>query len=221
MPSTLSDPAVSAVLQRLHAAAEAEDGPAKQRVAAREAELGERLSQAQRYEIYGGAPLAIKREVGAVLYLLTVSRRPRWVVEFGASLGLSTLYLAAAIRDCGGGSLVTTELLPDKAQATRGNLAAAGLEDLVELRVGDALDTLRDLEGGVELLFLDGRNDLYLQVLRLVEPRLAENALVAADLNTDDPDLTPYLDYVRDPINGYFSTEVPLDAGLELSVRVR
>ena len=98
MPSILSTPAVATVLDRLHATAQAADEPAKQRVQDREAELGTRLSQIQRYEIYGEAPLAIKRDVGELLYLLALSRQARTVVEFGASLGVSTLYLAAALR---------------------------------------------------------------------------------------------------------------------------
>ena len=131
MPSTLKAPAVATVLDRLHAAAQVEDEPAKQRVRDREADLGARLSQVRRYELYGEAPLAIKREVGELLYLLTLSRRARTVVEFGASLGVSTLYLAAALRDCGGGSLITTEQLAGKADATRKNLVDAGLDDLL------------------------------------------------------------------------------------------
>jgi predicted O-methyltransferase YrrM len=77
-----------------------------------------------------------------------------------------------------------------------------------------------ELGSRVDLLFLDGRNDLYLPVLRLVEPRLAPDALVAADLNAEDPDLLPYLEHVRDPDHGYFSIEIPLDAGVEISARL-
>jgi predicted O-methyltransferase YrrM len=209
---------VACVLDRLYAVVAAEDEPAKQRVRTREAELGRRLNQAQRYELYGDAPLAITRAVGALLYLLTVSRRPRRVVEFGASLGISTVYLASALRECGG-TLLTTEVLAHKAAAARDNLRDAGLDDLVTVRVGDARDTLADVDADVDMLFLDGRNDLYLDVLRLVEPRLATAALVVADLNVEDPDLLPYLHHVRDPANGYFSVAVPLDAGVELSVR--
>ncbi|MCW3018668.1 MAG: O-methyltransferase family 3 [Solirubrobacterales bacterium] len=219
MPSTLRSPAVASVLRRLHAAAQTEDEPAKQQVCAREAELGLRLSQVQRYAIYGEAPLAIQREVGELLYLVTLSRRPRTVVEFGASLGVSTIYLAAALQDSGGGLLVTTELLASKAESARRNLIDAGLDSLVELRVGDALDTLRRLDGTVDVLFLDGRNDLYLDVLHVVEPCMTCAALVVADLNVADPDLLPYLTHVRDPTNGYRSVEVPLADGVELSVK--
>jgi predicted O-methyltransferase YrrM len=142
------------------------------------------------------------------------------VVEFGASLGVSTLYLAAALKDSGGGSLVTTELLASKAESARRNLIDAGLDSLVELRVGDARDTLRHLDGTVDLLFLDGRNDLYLDVLHVVEPHMRSAALVVADLNVADPDLLPYLMHIRHPANGYRSVEVPLADGVELSVRL-
>ncbi len=212
---------VARVLDELHARAEREDPRVKQRVAEHEAELGARLGQAERYEIYGDAPLAITREVGELLYLLTRTRCPGLVVEFGCSLGISTIYLAAAVRDSeAGGTVVTTELLPQKASAANRNLAAAGLDDLVDLRVGDARETLRDLPAEIDLLFLDGRNDLYLSVLTAVEPSLTPDALVVADLNADDPDLDPYLRHVRDLGNGYGSLALPMAEGVEISIRV-
>ena len=123
--------------------------------------------------------------------MLTRTSRAQSVVEFGCSLGISTTYLAAAIRDAGNpGEIVTTELLPEKISSARKNLAEAGLEDLVKWREGDALETLRQLPASVNLFFLDGRNDL-----------------------------RPYLDYVRDPDNDYTSVEIPLADGVEVSVR--
>jgi predicted O-methyltransferase YrrM len=218
--STLDSPPVAAVLDRIHAAAAAEDEQARQRVQAREAALGHRLAQAQRYELYGEAPLAVKSEVGRLLYLLALGTPGRRVVEFGASHGASTVYLAAALRDSGGGVLITTERHPGKAETLARNLIDAGLDDLVEVRGGDALQALGKLAGPVDLLFLDGSNDLYLQVLKLVEPCLCRNALVVADLSADDPDLLPYLDYVRNADSEYVSVEVPLAAGVELSARM-
>ncbi|HSZ14816.1 MAG TPA: class I SAM-dependent methyltransferase [Solirubrobacteraceae bacterium] len=217
--STLRSSAVAAMLDRVHAAAAREDGLAKQRVREREAQIGHRLSQAQRYELYGEAPLAIKREVGELLYVVALGSPGRRMVEFGASHGLSTAYLAAALRDSGGGALITTERHPAKAETATRNLTDAGLSDLVEIRVGDALQTLGTISGPVDLVFLDGSNDLYLQVLNLVESHLRVGALVVADLSADDPDLLPYLHYARDERNGFVSIEVPLAAGVELSVR--
>lgn len=219
MPNTLSTEPVAGVLDRLFALAKEEDPLAKERVNRREAELGRRLNQAEKYEIYGDRPpLAISREVGQLLYILAMSRPAPLIVEFGASLGISAIHLAAAIHDKGQGSLITTEMLTTKAQAARTNLAVAGLADLVEVRVGDAVQTLRDIDGGVDLVFLDGRNDLYVEVLRLLEPRLSPGALVIADLSHDDPDLIPYLEHVRDPDGAYTSTCLALDAGVEMSV---
>jgi predicted O-methyltransferase YrrM len=221
VPSTLRSPTVASTLDRLHALADVEDVRAKQRVRDREAQLGGvRLSQPERYDLYGEAPQAITREVGQLLYVLTVSRMTRRVVEFGASLGLSTIYLAAALRDCEGDSLTTTECHTRKAILAQENLAAASLRDLIDLRVGDALKTLERLDGPVDLLFLDGRNDLYLPVLALVEPHLSPGALVVADLSAEDPDLLPYLGHVSDPDSRYFSICVPLDDGVELSMRL-
>lgn len=220
MSSTLTSPAVSQVLGRLHRLADAEDEPARQRIRDREAQLGERLAQPQRYELYGDAPLAISREVAQLLYLLALNRGAPQIVEFGTSLGLSTIYLAAAVRDCGEGQLITCESNSRKALRAQEHLDSAGLNDLVELRLGDALQTLKSLTGTIDLLFLDGRNDLYLPVLALVEPHLAQDALIVADLSANDPDLLPYLEHVRDPQHRYFSICLPLDDGVELSVRM-
>jgi predicted O-methyltransferase YrrM len=211
---------VASVLCALRAYAAVEDQRARERIRAREAELGARVSNPERYALYGAAPpLAISPETGELLYALTRARRPRVAVEFGASHGISTIYLAAALRDAGAGALVSTELLDEKAAAARANLAAAQLDDLVDLRAGDARETLRDVVGPVDLLFLDGRNDLYLDVLRLLEPVLAGDALVLADLSAGDPDLVPYLDCVRSADGAYSSLTLLPEPGLEVSLR--
>lgn len=140
------------------------------------------------------AHLAIDAGTGKLLYLLVRARSARTVVEFGTSFGVSTLHLAAALRDNGSGRLITTELEPTKVEATRNTLVEAGLDDLVEILEGDARQTLAVRRPRpIDLLFLDGWNHLYLDVLRLVEPDLAPNALIVAD-NADSPG---YRDYIR------------------------
>ncbi|HET7047988.1 MAG TPA: class I SAM-dependent methyltransferase [Solirubrobacteraceae bacterium] len=217
MGCTLHDSAVAAVLARLRAHADAEDAPAKVHVQARERELGHKIYGRERVDAYGGAPLAISEEVAKLVYVLAVARRPRTVVEFGASLGYSTIHLAAALRDAGGGRLITTELSADKAGTAAVNIAQAGLDDVVELRVGDALDTLASLDADVDFLFLDGSNDLYRGVLELLAPRLAPGALVVADLSKGDPELERYRAQMLDPGSGYVSVQVPLDDGVLIS----
>jgi predicted O-methyltransferase YrrM len=173
--------------------------------------------------LYGEAKnayLAIGRPAAELLYLLARARGARRIVEFGTSFGISTLYLAAALRDGGGGQLITTELERSKAERARANLQRAGLIDLVELRVGDATETLGTIPGPIDFVYLDGAKTLYRPVLELLEPFLAERALISAD-NTDMDAVSTFTAYVRDPANGYHSCRVPLGDGLELSLRTR
>ncbi|HET7742464.1 MAG TPA: class I SAM-dependent methyltransferase, partial [Mycobacterium sp.] len=81
---------------------------------------------------------------------------------------------------------------------------AAGLSDVITVLEGDALQTLADVDGPIGFVLLDGWKEFYLPVIKLLEPKLSEGALVVAD-NTNMPDTQPYLDYVRDPANGYVS----------------
>ena len=177
-------------------------------------------SKTEYREFYGllkDAPLAVSRETGVLLYMLARSMRARTIVEFGTSFGVSTLHLAAALRDNGGGQLVTSEFEPGKIARAKANLTAGGLVDLVEFREGDALETLSvDLPGTIDLLLLDGAKGLYPEILTLVESRLRPGALIVADNAEHSPD---YLAKVRAPEHGYLS--VPFAADVELSMRLR
>ncbi|KVH07393.1 MULTISPECIES: O-methyltransferase [Burkholderia] len=162
-------------------------------------------------------PLPVSRETGMLLYMLARSGNAKAIVEFGTSFGISTLHLAAALRDNGGGRLITSEFEPSKVVRAQANLAAAGLADLVEIRKGDALHTLAaGLPDSVDLLLLDGAKALYPEILARVEPRLRAGAFVVADNAEYSPD---YLAYVRAPENGYLS--VPFGGDVELSMRTR
>lgn len=161
-------------------------------------------------------PLPVSRETGTLLYMLARSGGARSVVEFGTSFGISTLFLAAALRDNGGGRLVTTEFEPSKVARARAHLKTGGLDDLVEIREGDALKTLAvDLPETIDLLLLDGAKALYPEILALVESRLRPGALVVADNADHSPE---YLARVRSPQGGYMST--PFGGDVELSMRV-
>jgi predicted O-methyltransferase YrrM len=159
-------------------------------------------------------PLAVSRSTGDLLYMLARSTRATTAVEFGTSFGLSTICLAAALRDNGGGQLVTSEFEPFKVARAQANLAAAGLVDLVEFREGDALDTLsRDLPDSIDLLLLDGAKALYLEVLDLVALRLRPGALIVAD----NADFCPsYLEHVRAPGSGFRSVAFTDDVELTI-----
>jgi len=175
-----------------------------------------RTGYADFYTRLKDAPLAVSKETGRLLYILARSCGARSIVEFGTSFGLSTLHLAAALRDNGGGKVITTEFEPSKAARARANLVAGGVADLVEIREGDALQTLADgLPESVDLLFLDGAKALYPDILRLVEGHLRPGALIVADNADHSPD---YLALVRAPGHGYVST--PIGTEIELSQRI-
>ena len=161
---------------------------------------------------------SIAPEVGRLLYTLVVASRPQIVVEFGALAGYSTIYLASALRDIGSGSLITTELDAENAAQAVRNLAEAGLDDLVELRVGDAMQTLASVEEPIGVVFLDGLNELYLPLLEVLEPGLTATAIVIADMSSQSRH-GDYRQHVSDPTNGYFSIELPLDDGVVVSMR--
>jgi predicted O-methyltransferase YrrM len=91
---------------------------------------------------------------------------------------------------------------------------------VIDLRVGDALETLKHLQPNVSVVFLDGWKNIYLPVLRLLEPVLLPGALVVADdLDLFPAVLAPYLAYVREPANRYVSVTIPIGDAMELSVR--
>jgi predicted O-methyltransferase YrrM len=171
-------------------------------------------------EAYQDLYIPVSPEGGRLLYALIRAARPATVVEFGTSFGISTIHLAAAVRDNGTGRVLSTELNVAKVARARANLAEAGLSDWVTIFEGDALDTLAAVDGPVGFVLLDGWKNLYLPVLRLLEPRLTPGALVLADDTVSlAAEMTDYLAYVRDPPNGYLSIPFPESDGLELTCR--
>ena len=221
MTNTLTSAPVAPLLARLFA--QADEARASLRAMAAELPPGElsRLMQSKTdyiefYTRLKDQPLPVSRATGALLYMLARHSGAREIVEFGTSFGLSTLHLAAALRDNGGGHLITCEFEPSKVERARENLAAGDLTDLVEIRVGDALQTLRDgLPDAIDLVLLDGAKALYPQILDLLESRLRPGALVVADNADDSPE---YLARVRTPGGGWLST--PFAEDVELSMKL-
>jgi len=219
--STLTTAPVAPLLERLFSEADAASPAISPAFAGVSADERARLmrSKADYRELYSHLkdfPLPVSRETGVLLYMLARTGGARNIVEFGTSFGLSTLHLAAALRDNGGGRLITTEFEPSKAARARANLEAAGLADLVEIREGDALQTLATgLPDTIDLVLLDGAKSLYGDILDRLESRLRPGATIVAD----NADYCPeYLDRVRAPAGGYLST--PFAEDVELSMRL-
>ena len=199
--TNLPDPKVASAVSRMYAEAE------EQRTRPRDPGVFERLENAtaqERADALSDVYMPVSPDAGRLLYSLVRATRPQTVVEFGMSLGLSGIHLAAAVKDNGSGRVVTTELSAAKIAAAKKNFDEAGVADVITVLEGDALQTLSTLDGPVGFVLLDGWKEFYLPVIKLLEPRLAPGTLVVAD-NTNMADTRPYVDYVRDPANGYVS----------------
>ncbi|MER9332152.1 O-methyltransferase [Mesorhizobium sp. M0488] len=216
--NTLTNSPLGPLLARLFEEADAATSPATAELS-REERTRLLESKTEYVDLYGRLKdlwLAVSPETGTLLYMLARSSGARVIIEFGTSFGISSLYLAAALRDNGGGRLITTEFEPSKVMRAKTNLTEGGLIDLVEIREGDALETLAaDLPETIDLLLLDGAKAIYPEILSLVESRLRPGALVIAD----NADFCPeYLERVRSPTGGYMST--PFGEDVELSMRL-
>ena len=222
----LLTPRIQTVVERLYRETLAED-PAAREAASKLGLLSD--ADAGFYPAMRNARLPVVPEFAALLHVLARATGARLVVEFGTSFGVSTICLAAALRDNGGGRVVTTELVPEKARQAHLNLIEAGLEDLVDIRVGDARSTLAEaFDRPIDMLFLDATKGLYLQILKLVEPQLRTGALVISDRSDLDEDPTVrdagYLAHVCDPANGYRFSSIgtrALGRGFEHAIAVR
>jgi predicted O-methyltransferase YrrM len=223
MANALDEPRVAGVLERLHRAARRDF-----LFFARRPKMVARLLLG-RDEGKPAAELAhelrdvfipISRAQGRFLYLVARSIAAKRIVEFGTSFGVSTIYAAAAARDTGG-VVIGSELEAGKHRAACAHLAEAGLADVVDVRLGDAQETLRGLDAPVDLVLLDGWKELYLPMLRMLEPVLRPGSVVLADnIKTFRRALAPYVEYVQSGRNGFASVTLPLKDGFEYSVRL-
>jgi predicted O-methyltransferase YrrM len=172
------EPRLQDVLDDLHGAARRDETRWKERTGSGNASANAR----------GGGPLvrlgefylATSPEQGRLLYLLARMSRATTIVEFGASFGVSSLYLGAAARD-NGGHLVTTEVHPKKCAALEQTFRKAGLDDNITLLEGDARETLRAVEAPVDMLFLDGWKSMYLPIYQSLRPKMRSGGVVVAD----------------------------------------
>lgn len=218
----LSDDRAAPVLERLHGAANRQHLTLLTRLAS---QAGRWLTgQPLRWEALApklsDLSLALDPTSGVVAYLLARAVRARTIVEYGTSHGVSAIYLGLAVRHNGGGRVVGTELVREKRELALQNVAQAGLGDIVEIRAGDACSSLSDLEGPIDLLHNDGFPPAMLPVTRMLAPRMRPGAIVLAGNVAMFPgDHVEYVNWMRDPRNGFVSTRLPMAMGGELSVR--
>jgi predicted O-methyltransferase YrrM len=200
MVTTLQDPRVADTLHRMYA----ESQEQMARLRERRPNMSAAKTVQERADAMSEFYIPVTPEAGRLLYALARATKPVTVVEFGMSFGISALHLASAVRDNGAGRVITTEISDTKIAAAKQTFADTGLDDLITVLEGDALTTLEELDGAVDFVLLDGWKELYLPVIKLLEPKLSPGALVIAD-NTESADTRTYLDYVHGSESGYVS----------------
>src|SRR5688572_22018086 len=132
------------------------------------------LDEALAASVAAGLPsINVAPNQGKLLHLVALIQGARTILEIGTLGGYSTIWLARALPQ--GGRLVTLEADPKHAEVARANLARAGLEGVVDLRLGRALDILPRLSaedaGPFDFIFIDADKpnnpDYFLWALRL------------------------------------------------------
>jgi predicted O-methyltransferase YrrM len=176
--------------------------------------------------------VALDRDKAEFCYHVCRALRARRVVEAGTSFGVSTLFLAAAVRDNlgqaapgsagrgGSGVVIGTEYEAEKARMARAHFAEAGLADFIDLREGDLRETLVDVEGPIDFMLMDIWTSMARPALSLIAPRLREGAVVIADNTRQFREAYgEYFEFIHDPRNGLRTMTLPFEGGLEFTVR--
>ncbi len=220
--SVIQDPELEILLAELHARSD------EQAASLTEAERRPEYASDQSLRTLRRDKLvALDRDKAEFCYQLCRATNARRIVELGTSFGVSTLYLAAAVRDNvratgGHGVVIGTEYEPDKAAAARRHFAKAGLSPFIDLREGDLRETLLEIDGPLDFVLVDIWIRMARPALELVSPHLRPGAVVLCD-NTlrHRADYADYFAFLDDPSNGFRTMTLPFDGGFELSVRCR
>ena len=116
---------------------------------------------------------------GRVLEMLVFLSGARRVLEIGTFSGYSSISMAAGLPE--GGQIITCDISEKHAEAARRHIEANGLADRIEVRVGPALETLAQLDGPFDFVFIDADKGNYANYYEAVLPKLSERGLIAAD----------------------------------------
>ncbi len=225
MASPLNDPKLETLLDRLHSQSDAQVDETNAYCARREQEgtLDEKNSfDDDMHRFFSDKMVALDRDKAEFCYQLCRSLRATRVVEAGTSFGVSTIYLAAAVRDnrVENGVVIGTENEPKKAEIARAHFKEPGLSEFIDLREGDLRQTLQDVGGPVDFMLVDIW-EVALPALERVSPRLCPGAIVVCDNTTSCADeYRDYFEFVNDPGNRFRTMTVPFAGGFELTVRV-
>lgn len=175
----------------------------------------------EKESFYDDKYIPIDPRQGTFMYMQARALCAQSIFEFGTSYGISTIYLGKAAKD-NGGKVYSTEYLSHKVKAARLNIEEAGLEQYVEILEGDARETIQQIDATFDMVLLDGFPDMVFTIFKLLEPKLKKGAVIYVDdVEGFTASMQDYLDYVRNPANGYLSTKVKPEKGLEYTIKLK
>lgn len=181
------------------------------------------FSFTEQYHKMSDLSLAISAEQGMFAYQIARLIGAKRIVEFGTSYGISTVYLASAIKDNGSGKVIGSEFVKSKVDIAKKNLKQLGLLQFTDIREGDAKVTLADPGGPVDMVLIDGSKDMYIEIIKILQPYLHSGSVVLAD-NVTSPfikkTLSEYVRYMQNQDNGFISVTLPFKDGFEFSVKI-
>ena len=221
------DPRIEALLDRLYAQSSNQTEEMMTYFSARGAagDIDWNAFDAAANQFLSDKLVALDRVKAEFCYQVCRALRATRVVEAGTSFGVSTLFLAAAVRDNlrndgEEGVVIGTEYEPAKATAARANFAEAGVSDLIDLREGDLRETLANVRAPIDFMLIDIWTPMARPALELVAPSLRAGAVVICDNTTQFRDAyRDYFEFINDPANGLRTVTLPFEGGLEFTVR--
>lgn len=175
----------------------------------------------------------IHKEVADLLRVILKLKRPKKILELGCAIGYSSLFFADVLD--GDVEIVTTERNPIMLERAQDNIKKAGMEDRIKILVGDAEETLKDLEGTFDMIFIDAAKGHYKMFFDMLIGKLNHGGIVISDnilykgmIASDDyvvrrkktivKRMRTYLDYICD-LEGVSTSLIPIGDGLAISYK--
>ncbi len=167
-------------------------------------------------EDFKDAYISLTKEQGEYIYELLIKEKAKNIIEFGTSFGISTIYLGAAAKK-NNGKVITSELFSSKCKIALQNFKDANVDHVIDLRLGDAMTTLKNITDPIDFLLLDGWNDLYLPLIKMLEPKLRNGAYIYTD-NIAFSGSKPFVKYINSHPEKYVTQRLSeIKGGAELT----
>ena len=172
--------------------------------------------------------LAITRKIGLFYNLLLRGFNAKKILEIGTSVGYSTIWFAESLLEQKDSKIITIDNDEKKIARAKKNFDDAGVSNLIEIRKGDALKVLSEIQyefgpESFDFVFIDADKERYIQYFDAIFPLVKLGGIIGAD-NILEPKrfsefIQPYVNYIKSNPK-VLSTTIPIDNGEEISIKL-